>query len=63
MSVYSLPTVPAKLVRCSQRDKLRELRKWLMQLWRRQRPGSRRRELTRGLVAECDRLLRREVSR
>jgi hypothetical protein len=45
------------------RDCLRELRKALSQHWRYLRPGSRRRELCRGIINQIDARLRGEAAR
>jgi hypothetical protein len=60
--VYSLPPGD-KPVRYCQRDKLRDLRGHLRRYWRRLRSGSTQRRLCADLIAEVDRLLRREVTR
>jgi len=54
---YTPAPAVAKPVRCSQRDTLRELRRFLSRYWLRLRPGCRQRTLCRGLVDEVDRML------
>ena len=57
MQVYSMPPGPAKPVRFSQRDTVRELRRFLNRYWLRLRPGCKQRELCKLLKDETDRLL------
>jgi hypothetical protein len=65
MKVYSLPPSPSTPT-LNQWARLRELRRFLMQLWMRQQASPRKRALTRELIDQIDRLRfadRREGSR
>jgi hypothetical protein len=44
-------------------NRLLELRRWLSRYWRYLRPGSRRRQLCKGLIDQIDARLRAEAAR